>query len=861
MREHTQHIGLLLAALLAVCGSTAAQNTRVDSLSRVVENGSVSRMQRLEALIALSREWTFIRPEQAMTHAARAIETARSMSVPALEGRARLEMGMAMTVLGRRQEALQHFRDVMDAGKRGQDNSLILLARAMHMQAAMPADEAMEPLRLEECDSLAEHIGDPSDRLAFLHAAIQVAQIRSALPVADALYRQALPLAVRLRDTLSIALVRTGQAITWKRMQRADESSAALADGMRIARRDGYLVIESACAAGRGAAYFAAENYDSSLVWYAHALELANRCGYKKAIAGSTVNMGLIYKQRGDLHRALVQYDQALRAFEQLGDVESHAFILVNMGGIHELLSHYERALDCYTHSSKLLENIPHSPYRGFPLTLRGWTLYRMKRHAEARDCLREGIAMMEQRAPLPQVVHFRTLLGWVYTALGETDTASMYLHRGLEEAEAMGLLFTQADAHIGLAELMLLQDQPERAQAHAESAQQLARQIGQAEQIRDASLYLRKSSARLGDYRRAYEADIVYRRMKDSLDNIESNRAIADITERYENERKEQRIMHLEAAQERRELMIAGLAGGGVLLLIVMVLVLLRVQTRRREASLRKRTAALRERAARAESHRLEAENESRERERQRRLTWSLINAQEDERRRVARDLHDGLGQELVVIKNRAKLAIRKQHDPAALRDQLTQVSEMAATAIGTVQGIAHNLRPSELDRLGLAAAIRELVRKAETMLPRGIRCSIDPIDGLFPRETEILIYRIVQEAISNILRHADASSANVLIAARNDRADIVIEDDGCGFDDRADEAKSASGLGLRSMQERSAIVGGSFTLTSSEGCGTRIEISVPFRHPGDEPKEDWQRKEADREHVSQPHPAEDLS
>ena len=292
------------------------------------------------------------------------------------------------------------------------------------------------------------------------------------------------------------------------------------------------------------------------------------------------------------------------------------------------------------------------------------------------------------------------------------------------------------------------------------------------------------------------------------------------------------QRSALKEASLGRQQALIAGLAAALLLLLAIAWLIYRRIQGRRREAALRADAAEYKAAAAESEQHRLAAAHERREKDMQRTVTRRLIETQEQERQRIASDLHDSLGQELVVIKNRAMLAAQKSGDVQALKRQLNEVISMTGTAMNTVREISHDLRPTELDRLGLSATLRSVVQKAQDSLPRGIEADIDPIDGLFDKEEEIFIFRIVQEALSNVIRHANASLAEVHARVADDELAITVRDDGRGIPTASESnGGNGDGMGLRGMQERAAILGGTMTVTSARDEGTRLHVRLPLR------------------------------
>lgn len=200
------------------------------------------------------------------------------------------------------------------------------------------------------------------------------------------------------------------------------------------------------------------------------------------------------------------------------------------------------------------------------------------------------------------------------------------------------------------------------------------------------------------------------------------------------------------------------------------------------------------------------------------------LIESQEKERKRISAELHDGLGQNLVVIKNRATLGLKKGEDKERVAKELTEISESAARALEEVREITNDLRPQLIDRLGLTKALTAMCRKISGIIE--IDCDIDSIEDVFSEIEEISIYRIVQESLNNIIKHSNASNAYVMVKRSENNVLITITDNGKGFD--IIDAKSEGGLGLVGLKERTQLLNGEFSIDSEVNKGTKIKIII---------------------------------
>jgi signal transduction histidine kinase len=210
-------------------------------------------------------------------------------------------------------------------------------------------------------------------------------------------------------------------------------------------------------------------------------------------------------------------------------------------------------------------------------------------------------------------------------------------------------------------------------------------------------------------------------------------------------------------------------------------------------------------------------------------------IESQEAERKRLAAELHDGLGQDLLVMNNELQQFMQENK---ASREELKQVASLVQESIEEVREISANLHPHHLERLGLRAAIEAMVEKVSRSSGLTVGLIGDTIDKLLPKETEIHLYRIIQEALSNVVRHASAKNANVQVKENSESIEITVTDDGKGFDVKDALVRRPShssgqglhGFGLSSMTERVRIIGGTMKIESTPGLGTKVQVSLPI-------------------------------
>ena len=222
--------------------------------------------------------------------------------------------------------------------------------------------------------------------------------------------------------------------------------------------------------------------------------------------------------------------------------------------------------------------------------------------------------------------------------------------------------------------------------------------------------------------------------------------------------------------------------------------------------------------------------------REQQQQVEFSrrLIEAHESERGRLAGELHDSLGQDLLVIKNWGLVGLTTTEKDNPAHEMLTVITEATAHAIEDCREISHNLRPHQLDFIGLTEALRAMINKVANSSGLQIEAQLDDLTGALPKEAEINLYRIVQESLNNIVKHARARRVKIAVQkevvpanGRAPRTIVRIEDDGRGFDP-ATLANGKRGLGLSSITERARMLGGAVVIDSAPGRGTAVTVTL---------------------------------
>jgi signal transduction histidine kinase len=205
------------------------------------------------------------------------------------------------------------------------------------------------------------------------------------------------------------------------------------------------------------------------------------------------------------------------------------------------------------------------------------------------------------------------------------------------------------------------------------------------------------------------------------------------------------------------------------------------------------------------------------------------VINMQEDERKRISRDIHDHLGQEMTGLRLLLQTFRERLGNDAQLSEQFDRVMRSAENLDQTIDFIAWELRPAALEELGLEAALNNFVKEWSEKFHAKAEVAATALSGRrLPSTIEVNLYRIAQEALNNIAKHAQASNVSVLLEKPEDKIVLIIEDDGVGFDVE-EKLNRNEGLGLIGIGERAALINGEVEIESEIGSGTTVYVRVP--------------------------------
>ena len=542
-------------------------------------------------------------------------------------------------------------------------------------------------------------------------------------------------------------------------------------------------------------------------------------------LANALYQMGVIYNYQGDFKKSLETYLRILKIYESEKDPFMIATTLNSIGIIYKDLQQYDQAIEKYNEALILFDSLSSSIDIADCLHNLGNAYAMQKEYQKALSYYEKSLKIDEDLSNEWGIAYQLESISGVYIELGKYSQALSYGMRSLEIREQLNQKKELASSLNKVGEIYQRLGENNKAIAYFEQSLSLADSMNLRPGIKDAYQNLSSVYGELSDYRRAYEYHKMFSIEKDSLFLGEMIKQINELNAKFESDKKEKEIQLLNQSKEiqqakiQREMITKNSFIGGFFILLIVIFIIIwsyRQKLRSREIIAAKNDEINKQKIIDLEKN-------------QKLLALdAMISGQEVERRRIAQDLHDGLG---------ALLSTVQMHF-SSITDEIKKLNELdiystANTlldeACQEVRKIAHNMMPGTLLKLGLVAALQDMCDNIKTSNDLHIDFHAFNIEDRLDETMEITIYRLVQESLNNIIKHANAKEVIVQLSKQDEVVTITVEDDGVGFN--VSEAKAKGGMGICNLDSRVRYLDGKLDIVSEPGKGTSINIDLPLK------------------------------
>jgi two-component system NarL family sensor kinase len=533
-------------------------------------------------------------------------------------------------------------------------------------------------------------------------------------------------------------------------------------EGIELARKNADSASVAELKRHAGISYYFKGNYNIAAEYYYEAINILEKINDKGKLAAAYNDLAKLYRKTRDLDKALVNYNKADQLFRQLKDTGGISMILNESGVVFEYQENYKEAIRRYSESLHFASASGDSLGVSYAVSNLAGVYVIEKRFSEAEYLLLRALAIRQQLKDSFAIALNYSDLGATLNAKGDYVKASAYLKESNRVAEKLHYPELQSTNYSELASI-------------AEKTNN----------FEDAYKYYKQRTL-----------------LRDSLYAIEKTKQIEELNTKYETVKKEQKIQEQHNRITRQNFLFLGIAG---LLLMSGLL----IHSRYKRYQLRQET-------------RLKTEMMNQ----QELAVKAVLEAEEKERQRIAKDLHDGVGQMMSAAKMNLSAFESGIINNDGQKRSLEKIIELVDESCREVRNVSHIMMPNALLKNNLPAAIKDFVDKLDKKILE-VHVNTEGLEERLDSNIETVLYRVIQECVNNVLKHSGATTLDISLIRDKDGVSGTIEDNGKGF--HTTDKKNFEGLGLKNIITRIEYLKGTVDFDSRPGHGTVVAFNVP--------------------------------
>ncbi|MES2556917.1 MAG: sensor histidine kinase [Bacteroidota bacterium] len=569
--------------------------------------------------------------------------------------------------------------------------------------------------------------------------------------------------------------------------------------------------------------YAMAQEFDKSREYFTKSLQLARQCGDLKGESRAFLNIGNIDYYKGHWKEAVSNYVESAAIKEQLNDREGIAMIHNNIATIYKEQKRYKKSLEYYLKTTRYYEQSGDSVLLAETWINTAIVYIFMGEKDTAIHLLSKALHCIRHEKLPETTLIAHTNLAFAYTEKGSYRQALHYLKIAEAAATQQHDLHTLTFiANLYGANWFYLKKYPKAIRYYTQSYE-WGTELGLLNEQQKALFGLYETEQKTGNFQQALMWHERYAAVTDSLFNSENQQQLSELEEKYDTQQKAQKITRLSARNKAvslqqkltsNQLKLSVMSGALVLIGIVFLSVLFYQRSKQQRALL----------AGAQQRHNEQVNQLINEQEIN--LLETTLEAEQNERKKLAKDIHDNLGSYLATLKYQHEVVKPGAENPK-LQQHYSTTAKLISDACAEVRMISHQMATGFDVQFSLIPSINELIQRIRSTSQFHLQWDHYPDELQLPREIAVSIYKVIQELLSNVLKHARAKSVEFHLHQNADEINILFEDNGIGFN----QTSASDGMGLQNMRERIGQVNGTFEINSQPSRGTTIVIIVPLK------------------------------
>ena len=647
-----------------------------------------------------------------------------------------------------------------------------------------------------------------NNKLAYLHFQ------NNELEEAERYYTLALPLAKASANALIIHETLSSLAIIASNQGAHDTSFQMLKEALQLAQKNEDQEKQKQLLNNIATNYYSIGQYDSAATYFEHLIALKVKTKDDEYLAHDQSILGKLLMEQGRYLAAQKHLIAALKIGESQSDTFQIMTLCTDIAKVYAAQSNWANTFEYSLKAQQLAEQKDFKLIVAENLKIQGAAHFSQKNINLAKAKYNQAVALYEELNNALKLADVQVELSNLFQEEKDYQKAKVYVERALDlrqnlsQSDPSGTLQTK----LLLSELELKLGNPKRSISLSRDCLATSLNMNSLTAERKAHQLLSDAYAKEGAYKKALLAYKAYTQLNDTISSIEKAKDLNEIEIRYETEKKDQQLLQQEAEIKTKETEIQQRNN---LLLLLLVLLALGLFSIGLLFSIYRKNKQLHEQKL----HFLQKQQETQ------RLR-AVIEGEEKERKRIAQDLHDGLGATLATVKMRIN-AIENDIPTVNQNNSYQKAEELLDDACKTVRQLSHNMVPGILENYGLEYAINDMCEAISKTQQIEVDFIPFGLEHPLPESLTVTIYRIIQELLRNIVKHAEASEVIVQLTIDNNELNLTVEDDGIGF--QMDDPNFKRGLGLDNIYSRVAYLEGKVQIDSIIGEGSSFIIDIP--------------------------------
>lgn len=547
--------------------------------------------------------------------------------------------------------------------------------------------------------------------------------------------------------------------------------------------------------------YYETKNFDSTITYGKKALNLARNNADSASVANIKRHIGVAYYFKGDYNIAAKFFYESIYILERNNDKKNLAPAYNELAKFYRRTKEYKKAIETYNQASVIYRSLNDTSGMAMILNESGVVYEYLENYEEAFNRYKISLQLATLIGDSLSVSYSLSNIAGIYVTQQQYAKAEDNLLRALKIRKILKDSFSIAITYSDLGSVKWKQGDYKKSSDYFFESNRLAEKLKYSELQLNNYNELSEAAKKQGDYKSALNFYITATKLHDSLYTVEKNKQIESLNAQYEASKKEQKILEQTGKIQLHNYIFIGFV---IFILLSALLIFLLYRRYKLTQENKLQTMVMQQ---------------------QQLAAISVMEAEENERRRIATDLHDGIGQMMSVAKMNLSSMQTEINFHDIQQQKFDKIISLVDDSCKEIRNISHNMMPSALDD-GLSAAVKSFLYNLDDKL-LVINSYFDLQNESIDKTIQVVLYRAIQETVNNVIKHAHATNLNISAIQDTDNIHITIEDNGKGFN--TDSIKSADGIGLQNIKSRISFLKGTVEWDSKEGRGTTVVMNIP--------------------------------